>query len=200
MTDQNPNPPATVPPQREAVGPVKKSTPVIIALVVIVGLIGLANISSLVSGKKRTAPQSALPMRPATCKSTAGLQLRDAAGDRGEARFRGSAAETGASRRDAAAPGCAKCARAGGGRSTAYDCRPAFRHVWRQPERTGQDIQCLASTSRGETEGTGEREAASRSAQQRYRRHRLRSSDDAAPPPQVRPQLNPPPYWANVRR
>ncbi|MCU1224592.1 MAG: Conjugative transfer protein TrbI [Edaphobacter sp.] len=66
MTDQNPNPPATVPLQREAVGPVKKSTPVIIALVVIVGLIGLANISSLVSGKKRTAPQSALPMRPAT--------------------------------------------------------------------------------------------------------------------------------------
>jgi type IV secretory pathway VirB10-like protein len=66
MTEQNPNPPATVPAQREAVGPVKKSTPVIIALVVIVGLIGLANISSLVSGKKRTAPQSALPMRPAT--------------------------------------------------------------------------------------------------------------------------------------
>lgn len=66
MTDQNPNPPATVPAQREAVGPVKKSTPVVIALVVIVGLIGFANISSLVSGKKRTAPQSALPMRPAT--------------------------------------------------------------------------------------------------------------------------------------
>jgi type IV secretion system protein VirB10 len=66
MTDQTPNPPATVPAQREAVGPVKKSTPVIIALVVIVGLIGLANISSLVSGKKKAAPQSALPMRPAT--------------------------------------------------------------------------------------------------------------------------------------
>ena len=66
MTDQSPNPPATVPAQREAVGPVKKSTPVIVALVVIVGLIGLANISSLVSGKKKSAPQSALPMRPAT--------------------------------------------------------------------------------------------------------------------------------------
>jgi len=66
MPDQNPNPPATVPAQREAVGPVKKSTPAIIALVVIVGLIGLANISSLVSGKKKAAPQSALPMRPAT--------------------------------------------------------------------------------------------------------------------------------------
>jgi type IV secretory pathway VirB10-like protein len=66
MTDQTPNPPATVPAQREAVGPVKKSTPAIIALVVIVGLIGLANISSLVSGKKKAAPQSALPMRPAT--------------------------------------------------------------------------------------------------------------------------------------
>jgi type IV secretory pathway VirB10-like protein len=66
MSDQTPNPPATVPAQREAVGPVKKSTPVIIALVVIVGLIGLANISSLMSGKKKVAPQSALPMRPAT--------------------------------------------------------------------------------------------------------------------------------------
>jgi type IV secretion system protein VirB10 len=66
MTDQTPNTPATVPAQREAVGPVKKSTPVVIALVVIVGLIGLANISSLVSGKKKAAPQSALPMRPAT--------------------------------------------------------------------------------------------------------------------------------------
>jgi type IV secretion system protein VirB10 len=66
MTDQNSNTPATVPAQREAVGPVKKSTPVVIALVVIVGLIGLANISSLVSGKKKAAPQSALPMRPAT--------------------------------------------------------------------------------------------------------------------------------------
>jgi type IV secretion system protein VirB10 len=40
--------------------------PVIIALVVIVALIGIANISSLVSGKKRTAPASALPMRPAS--------------------------------------------------------------------------------------------------------------------------------------
>ncbi len=66
MSEQNANPPATVPAQREAVGPVKKSTPVVIALIVIVGLIGLANISSLVSGKKKTAPQSALPMRPAT--------------------------------------------------------------------------------------------------------------------------------------
>lgn len=66
MTDQTPNTPATVPAQREAVSPVKKSTPVVIALVVIVGLIGLANISSLVSGKKKAAPQSALPMRPAT--------------------------------------------------------------------------------------------------------------------------------------
>jgi type IV secretion system protein VirB10 len=44
----------------------KKSTPVVIALVTIVALIGIANVSSLVSGKKRTAPTSALPMRPAS--------------------------------------------------------------------------------------------------------------------------------------
>jgi len=66
MPDQKPNPPATVPAQREAAGPVKKSTPIVIALVVIVGLIAIANISSLVGGKKRSAPQSALPMRPST--------------------------------------------------------------------------------------------------------------------------------------
>lgn len=65
MHEQNPNPPATVPPQREAVAPVRKTMPVVIALVVIVALIGIANISSLLSGKKRTAPVSALPMRPA---------------------------------------------------------------------------------------------------------------------------------------
>jgi type IV secretion system protein VirB10 len=65
MHEQNQNPPATVPAQREAVAPVRKSMPIVIALVVIVALIGIANISSLVSGKKRTAPISALPMRPA---------------------------------------------------------------------------------------------------------------------------------------
>jgi type IV secretory pathway VirB10-like protein len=66
MPGINETPSATVPPQREAVGPVKKSTPVVIALIVIVALIGIANISSLVGGKKRSAPPSALPMRPAT--------------------------------------------------------------------------------------------------------------------------------------
>ena len=66
MPEFNENPVATVPPQREAVAPVKKSTPVVIALIVIVALIGVANVSSLVSGKKRTAPPSALPTRPAS--------------------------------------------------------------------------------------------------------------------------------------
>jgi len=65
MHEQNQNPPATVPPQREATAPVRKSMPVVVALIVIVALIGIANISSLLSGKKRTAPVSALPMRPA---------------------------------------------------------------------------------------------------------------------------------------
>lgn len=65
MPEINENPPATVPPQREAVGPVKKSTPVVIALIAIVALIGIANVSSLLSGKTKSAPQSTLPMRPA---------------------------------------------------------------------------------------------------------------------------------------
>ena len=37
----------------------------VIALVAIVALIGIANVSSLMSGKKKTAPAGALPMRPA---------------------------------------------------------------------------------------------------------------------------------------
>ena len=69
MPEFNEKPAATVPAQREAVGPVKKSTPVIIALIAIVALIGVANISSLVSGKKKTALGSALPMRPSTANA-----------------------------------------------------------------------------------------------------------------------------------
>ena len=65
MPDQNHEVAATVPEQREANPPLRKSRPLIFALIVIVALIGLANVSSLVSGKKRTAPVSALPMRPA---------------------------------------------------------------------------------------------------------------------------------------
>jgi type IV secretory pathway VirB10-like protein len=64
MTEQSPIPPATVPEQPEAKAPVRKGMPVVIALVVILGLIGLANVSSLVRGNKKTAPVSALPMRP----------------------------------------------------------------------------------------------------------------------------------------
>jgi type IV secretion system protein VirB10 len=65
MQEHNQNPPATVPAQREATAPVRKTMPVVIALVVIVALIGIANVSSLMTGKKKSAPASALPMRPA---------------------------------------------------------------------------------------------------------------------------------------
>lgn len=64
MTEKNGVPPATVPEQPEAKAPLRKGMPVVIALVAILGLIGLANISSLLSGSKKTAPPSALPMRP----------------------------------------------------------------------------------------------------------------------------------------
>src|SRR5580698_2282147 len=66
MADQNENTPATVPEQPEAKPPLRKSMPVVIALVVIVALIGIANISSLLRGNKRVAPQSALTMSPTT--------------------------------------------------------------------------------------------------------------------------------------
>jgi type IV secretory pathway VirB10-like protein len=66
MQEPNQNPPATVPEQPEAKPPVRKGVPVVIALVVIIAIIGIANLSSLVSGNKKAAPQSALPMRPST--------------------------------------------------------------------------------------------------------------------------------------
>jgi type IV secretory pathway VirB10-like protein len=65
MPEPNQNPPATVPEQPEAKPPLRKSMPVVIALVAIVALIGIANVSSLVSGNKKAAPASGLPMRPA---------------------------------------------------------------------------------------------------------------------------------------
>lgn len=63
MPDQNEVQP-TIPEQPEAKPPLRKGAPLVLALIVIVALIGLANISSLISGNKKTAPQSALTMRP----------------------------------------------------------------------------------------------------------------------------------------
>ena len=64
MPETNQNQPATVPQQPEAPSPLKKSTPVIVGLIAIVALIGIANLSSLVSGNKKSVPASAMPMRP----------------------------------------------------------------------------------------------------------------------------------------
>jgi len=66
MANQDQNVPATVPEQPEAKPPVRKGMPLVIALVVIIALIGIANLSSLLSGNKKAASQSALQMRPAT--------------------------------------------------------------------------------------------------------------------------------------
>jgi len=66
MQEPNQNPSATVPEQPEAKPPVRKGVPLVIALVVIIALIGIANLSSLIRGNKKAATQSALSMRPAT--------------------------------------------------------------------------------------------------------------------------------------
>ena len=66
MPETNQNPPATVPDQPEAKAPLRKSMPVVIALVAIVAFIGIANLSSLLSGNKKAASASAMPMRPAS--------------------------------------------------------------------------------------------------------------------------------------
>jgi len=66
MPEPNENPPATVPQQPEAKPPVRKTMPVIVALVVIMGLIGIANLSSLLKGNKKAAPAGTVPItRPA---------------------------------------------------------------------------------------------------------------------------------------
>jgi type IV secretory pathway VirB10-like protein len=64
MSEPNLNPPATVPEQPEAKPPLRKSMPVVIALVAIIALIGIANISSLLRGNKKAAPASTMPTRP----------------------------------------------------------------------------------------------------------------------------------------
>lgn len=66
MQQSTENAPATVPEQPEPKPPLRKGMPVVVALIVILGLIGLANVSSLLSGNKKTAPASTIPMRPAT--------------------------------------------------------------------------------------------------------------------------------------
>ena len=64
MPEPNQNIPATVPEQPESKPPLRKSMPVVIALAVIIGIIGIANVSSLLSGNRKSAPASAMPMRP----------------------------------------------------------------------------------------------------------------------------------------
>jgi len=66
MQEPNDKAAATVPEQPFAKAPLRKGLPVVIVLIVIVALIGIANISSLVSGNKRSAPPSALTMSPTT--------------------------------------------------------------------------------------------------------------------------------------
>lgn len=66
MTEPSESIPATVPEQPESKPPLRKSMHVVIALVVIVALIGLANLSSLLTGNRKNAPASALTMSPTT--------------------------------------------------------------------------------------------------------------------------------------
>ena len=85
MTEQNQNTPATVPEQPEAKPPLKKSMPVVIALVAILAILGIANVSSLLRGNKKTAPASALADAPGLAQRAAGVELRDTAAVAGAA-------------------------------------------------------------------------------------------------------------------
>ena len=66
MPERNDNSPATVPEQPEAKPPLRKTMPVVVALVMIMALIGIANLSSLMRGNRKAAPAGSLPVsRPA---------------------------------------------------------------------------------------------------------------------------------------
>jgi type IV secretion system protein VirB10 len=64
MTEPNQNSPATILEQPEAKLPLKKGMPVVIALVAILAILGIANVSSLLRGNKKAVPASTLQMRP----------------------------------------------------------------------------------------------------------------------------------------
>jgi type IV secretion system protein VirB10 len=64
MPEQNESTAATVPEQPESKPPLRRGMPVVIALVAILGLIGLANISSLLTGNKKFSAATSLLARP----------------------------------------------------------------------------------------------------------------------------------------
>ena len=66
MPETDNNTPVTVPEQPVPKPPLRRSMPVVIALIIIIGLIGFANISSLLRGNKKAAPASAMPTRPSS--------------------------------------------------------------------------------------------------------------------------------------
>jgi type IV secretory pathway VirB10-like protein len=65
VNEPNSNSPATVPDQPEPKLPLRKGMPVVIGLIVLVVLIGIANVSSLIGGKKKTGQANPMPIRPA---------------------------------------------------------------------------------------------------------------------------------------
>ena len=194
MIDQNPDPPATVPAQREAMGPVKKSTPVIIALVVIVGLIGLANISSLVSGKKRTAPQSALPMRPATAnpQQVSSFETQQATEAKRDSEDQQRRQELAAEMQQLQAAQNVPGPEAAGAPPMTAAQRSAM--YGDSPNAPSQDIQCLASTSRGESRRHWRKRSCIKKRSTAIPSPSTSLILRPLPPLQVRPQLNPPPY------
>ena len=71
MTEPIQNVPATVPEQPEAKPPLKKGMPVVIALVAIVAVIGIANVSSLLSGNKKVGSRECSTDAPRSSERSA---------------------------------------------------------------------------------------------------------------------------------
>ena len=170
MLEQNQNPPATVPAQRETTAPVRKSMPVVIALVVIVALIGIANISSLMSGKKRTAPVSALPMRPAapnarqisSFETQQQMQAQRDADERQRQQEIAAAMQQLQAAQDSPGPESA-----GSPPMTAAQRAAIYGD---SPNAPASYLKPVPGAGRGQAKGARTRETTSRRAQQRHRR------------------------------
>ncbi len=174
MPEPNQNPPATVPEQPEAKPPLRKSMPVVIALVVIVGLIGIANLSSLFSGNKKAAPHERAADASGRAERAAGLQLRDAAADAGpaDAEERQRQQELAAAMQQLQAeqdvPGPEA---AGAPPMTAAQRAAIYGDSPNAPQRTSNVSQAQAEAKQ---KALANEKAAAGRAQQRHRRYRLR--------------------------
>jgi type IV secretion system protein VirB10 len=123
--------------------------PIVIALVVIIGLIGIANLSSLLNGSKKNAPASAMPMRPATpnAQQVNSFESQQQLQAQRDAEARQHQQELNAALQQLHPVGGG--AGPGGRGLTADDRSAAFSDLWRQPKCAAAYFKYVAGSGRG---------------------------------------------------